>query len=119
MLKHKGVYYLMYSGSGADGPDYGVGYATSKSPLGPFERYAGNPIAHRGKGVFGPGHHCVVTGPDGKLWMVYHQQNTDRPGWDRFLAIDPLWFDDNGVIHTKTTRGTDEPAPQPSPSTPH
>jgi beta-xylosidase len=94
-------------------------YATSKSPLGPFERYASNPIAHRGHGVFGPGHHCVVTGPDGKLWMVYHQQNTDRPGWDRFLAIDPLRFDDNGVIHTKTTRGTDEPAPKPSPSASH
>jgi xylan 1,4-beta-xylosidase len=113
MLKHKGVYYLMYSGSGADGPDYGIGYATAKSPMGPFERYAGNPIAHRGNGVFGPGHHCVVTGPDGQLWMVYHQQRSERTGWNRFLAIDPLWFDAEGVIHAKTTRGTDEPAPVP------
>jgi beta-xylosidase len=113
MLKRKGIYYLMYSGSGADGPDYGVGYATSKSPLGPFERYAGNPIAHRGNGVFGPGHHCVVTGPDEQLWMVYHQQRSERSGWNRFLAIDPLWFDEEGVIHAKTTRGTNEPAPVP------
>jgi xylan 1,4-beta-xylosidase len=114
MLKHKGTYYLMYSGSGADGPDYAIGYATSQSPLGPFEKYAGNPIAHRGNGVFGPGHHCVVTGPDNHLWMVYHQQNSERTGWNRFLAIDPLWFDDQGVIHVKTTRGTDEPAPNPA-----
>jgi beta-xylosidase len=111
MLKHKGDYYLMYSGSGADGPDYGIGYATAKSPLGPFTKYAGNPIAHRGNGVFGPGHHSVVTGPDGRLWMVYHQQNSEKVGWQRFLAIDPLWFDEQGVIHAKTTRGTDEPAP--------
>lgn len=74
-------------------------------------KYSGNPIAQRGHGVFGPGHHCVVTAPDGKLWMVYHQQSSEKIGWDRFLAIDPLWFDEQGVIHVKTTRGTDEPAP--------
>jgi hypothetical protein len=36
MIKHDGRYYLLYSGSGADTPDYAVGYATSTSPLGPF-----------------------------------------------------------------------------------
>ncbi|MGQ9649268.1 MAG: glycoside hydrolase family 43 protein [Phycisphaerae bacterium] len=111
MLKHKSTYYLMYSGSGADGPDYAVGYATAKSPAGPFTKYPGNPIVKRGDGVFGPGHHCVIAGPDGRLWMVYHQQDGEKPGWRRFLAIDPLWFDEQGVIHVKTTRGTDEPAP--------
>ena len=111
MLKHRGRYYLMYSGSGADAADYAIGYATSESPLGPFTRYPGNPIAHRGEGVFGPGHHCVVEGPNGGLWMVYHQQNSARPGWRRFLAIDPLWFDQEGVLHARTTRGTDQPAP--------
>jgi beta-xylosidase len=111
MLKRRGVYYLMYSGTGANTPNYGVGYATAKSPLGPFTKYAGNPIAHRGGDVLGPGHHCVIAGPDGRLWMVYHQKASTKTGWDRFLAIDPLWFDEQGVIHVKTTRGTDEPAP--------
>lgn len=111
MLKHKGLYYLMYSGTGADSPNYGIGYATSKSPLGPFVKYPKNPIAHRDGNVLGPGHHCVIDGPDGRLWMVYHQKASTNIGWDRFLAIDPLWFDENGVIHVKTTRGTDEPAP--------
>lgn len=111
MLKHRGLYYLMYSGSGADGPDYAIGYATARSPLGPFTKHPGNPIAKRGNGVFGPGHHSVVRGPDGRLWMVYHQQNSEQIGWNRFLAIDPLWFDDEGVLHAKTSRGTDEPAP--------
>jgi xylan 1,4-beta-xylosidase len=111
MLKHRGVYYLTYSGTGADSPDYGIGYATSKSPLGPFVKYSGNPIARRGGNVLGPGHHCVVDGPDGKLWLVYHQKWTAEKSFRRFLAIDPLWFDEAGVIHTKVSRDTDEPAP--------
>ncbi len=109
MLKRQGVYYLMYSGSGANGPEYAIGYATSDSPLGPFTKYAGNPIVQQGDGVFGPGHHCVVEGPDGGLWMVYHQQEGTRVGWRRFVALDPLWFDAAGVLHAKVTRGTDQP----------
>ena len=108
MLKHKGLYYLTYSGSGADGPGYSIGYATSKSPMGEFTKYEKNPIATQGGGVYGPGHHCVIEGPDGYLWMLYHQQNTAKISWDRFLALDPIWFDDDGVLHAKTTRGTDE-----------
>lgn len=111
MLKHDGMYYLMYSGSGADSPNYALGYATSKSPLGPFVKYAGNPVTHRGPGLFGPGHHCVVEGPDGKLWMIYHQKFDDRTNYNRFLALDPLWFDKAGVIHAPATRGSDQAAP--------
>jgi xylan 1,4-beta-xylosidase len=111
ILKRNQTYYLMYSGSGADGPDYSIGYATASSPLGPFTKYTGNPIAQRGNGVLGPGHHCVVEGPHGGLWMVYHQKESDRIGWDRFVALDPLWFDAKGIIHVKTTRGTEEAAP--------
>lgn len=111
MLKHGGVYYLMYSGSGAMGPDYAIGYATAGSPLGPFSKFPANPIAARGNGVFGPGHHSVVAGPDGRLWMLYHQKNTAKVDWDRFLALDPLWFDDQGVIRCRVSRGTDQPAP--------
>lgn len=111
MLKREGVYYLMYSGSGAMGPDYAIGYATSHSPLGPFTRHPGNPIAQRGEGIFGPGHHCVVAGPDGRLWMLYHHKNTEQVDWDRFVALDPLWFDEAGVINVTLSRGTPEPGP--------
>ena len=117
MLKHEGVYYLLYSGTGADSPDYGVGYATSKLPMGPFETYSGNPIISRGGGVFGPGHGSVVTDVEGKLWHVYHQQRDESRGWHRFLCIDPLWFDGNGVLHGKATRGTPQPAPAAGQST--
>lgn len=111
MLKRNGVYYLMYSGTGADSPNYGIGYATAKSPLGPFVKYAGNPIAQRGGDVLGPGHHCVIEGPDHRLWLVYHQKWDADRSFHRFLALDPLWFDGQGVLHAKVSRGTDEPAP--------
>ena len=111
MLKRAGVYYLMYSGTGADSPNYGIGYATATSPLGPFTKFAGNPIAHRGGKVLGPGHHCVIEGPDRKLWLAYHQKWGEEKSFHRFLAIDPLWFDDQGVLHAKLSRDTDEPAP--------
>jgi beta-xylosidase len=111
MHKHRGTYYLMFSGTGADSPNYGIGYATAKSPLGPFTKYTGNPIAHRGGTVLGPGHHCVIEGPDKKLWLVYHQKWRDNKSFHRFLAIDPMWFDDEGVIHARVSRETDEAAP--------
>jgi len=111
ILKHQGTYYLIYSGTGANSPNYAVGYATAKSPTGPFAKHAGNPIVHRGDGVFGPGHGCVTRDAKGNLWHVYHQQQDEIPGWKRFLCIDPLWFDDQGVLHGKATRGTPQPAP--------
>jgi xylan 1,4-beta-xylosidase len=111
MVKHNRTYYLMFSGTGADSPNYGIGYATSTSPMGPFVKYAGNPIVHRGGNIFGPGHHCVIEGPDKHLWMLYHQKWDDGHNFHRFLALDPLWFDDQGVLHAKVSRDTDEPAP--------
>jgi xylan 1,4-beta-xylosidase len=111
ILKRSGTYYLMYSGSGADSPQYAIGYATAKSPQGPFKKHVGNPIAKRTGEAIGPGHHCVVTGPDGKLWMVYHQKYDARTSYRRFLALDPLWFDDDGELRARVTRETSQPAP--------
>ncbi len=90
LLKDKGIYYLLYSGGEADTQDYAIGYATSKSPIGPFSKYPGNPIIKKGHGVFGPGHCAVAKTPDGKLWMVYHQKKDSSKGWDRIICIDPL-----------------------------
>jgi hypothetical protein len=100
-------YLLIYSGSGADGPDYAVGYATSDRPTGPYVKHPGNPIIRRGPGVFGPGHGA------GRLWHVYHQKVNDNRGWPRFVCIDPLEFDAQGNLHGRATRGTPQPAPTP------
>ena len=111
MLKHKGTYYLLYSGSAPYSDDYSIGYASAKSPVGPFLKFSGNPVMKKGTGVFGPGHCAVVKTPDRKLWMVYHQKTYKSKGWDRIICIDPVWFDDNGVLHGKATRSLSQRAP--------
>ncbi|MEW6601043.1 MAG: glycoside hydrolase family 43 protein [Nitrospirota bacterium] len=111
MLKHNGTYYLLYSGGSADMYHYAVGYATSKSPVGPFTKYPGNPIMKSGDGVFGPGHASVTSDRSGKLWMVYHQQRDSTKGWDRMICIDPIRFDESGVLRGRATRGSPQPAP--------
>jgi xylan 1,4-beta-xylosidase len=112
MLKHRGLYYLLYSASGADSQEYAIGYATAKNPLGPFTKYTGNPIMKKGANIFGPGHCSVTKAGDGQLWMVYHQQKNSKRGWNRIICIDPLWFDEQGVLHGKATRGTALTAPK-------
>jgi beta-xylosidase len=114
VIRRDGLCYLIYSGSGADTPDYAVGYATSASPLGPFVRAPHNPILRRGDGVHGPGHGCPIRDAAGAWWYVYHQKRTDCREWDRFICLDPLSFDARGRLHARATRGFDQPAPAAS-----
>jgi beta-xylosidase len=121
ILKHDGVYFLTYSGNGYHSPDYCVGVATSKSPLGPWTKQEHGPILHRGWGVSGPGHHCFIDSPDHKeLFIVYHtHQFVEHPGPPRQLAIDRARF----VMSPKPTIevgvATTQPIPMPSGSRPH
>ena len=110
VIKRQGRYYLLYSGSGANTPDYAVGYATADNPLGPFTRAKHNPIVHRSDGIFGPGHGSAVRDRTGHWWHIYHQKRTDRVEWDRFICIDPLWFDRHGNLFGRATRGTPQPS---------
>jgi xylan 1,4-beta-xylosidase len=111
MLKHQGVYYLLYSGGSADSEHYAIGYATSKDPSGPFVKYRKNPIVRKGHGILGPGHASVTRDQEGKLWMIYHQQKDNTKGWNRIICIDPLWFDEKGELHATASRATSRPAP--------
>ncbi|HNQ88821.1 MAG TPA: family 43 glycosylhydrolase [Verrucomicrobiota bacterium] len=111
LIKRAGRYYLLYSGSGADTPNYAVGYATAESPLGPFTRAAHNPIVQRAEGLYGPGHGCAVQDDAGRWWHVYHQKANDRVEWNRFICLDPLEFDAEGRLHGRATRGTPQPPP--------
>jgi len=112
MLKHGGLYYLLYSAGAADSQDYAIGYAVAKSPVGPFTKYPDNPLIKKGDGIFGPGHCSVTKDHDGQLWMVYHQQKNGARGWNRIICLDPLWFDDQGVLHGKASRGVPQPLPK-------
>lgn len=120
MIKHNNTYYLLYSGYGANTKHYAVGYATANNPMGPFTKYPGNPIIKGDDRIYGPGHGSVTKDSAGNLWHVYHQKKGPDVGWDRFICIDPMWFDPNGVLHGKATRTTPQPAPviKAAPKTP-
>ncbi|MGN1345670.1 MAG: glycoside hydrolase family 43 protein [Eubacteriales bacterium] len=101
VLKHNGTYYLTYSGTGYTSPDYAVGYATSDSPLGEYTRYTGNPILSRTEKLYGPGHHCFTTSPDGsELFIVYHVHASTTEVHPRKICVDRARF-------APTASGTD------------
>lgn len=73
VLKHNETYYLTYSANHTRNPNYGMGYAVSKSPTGPFEKYIGNPILHKFDDIVGTGHHSFMPTDDkDKYICVYH-----------------------------------------------
>ena len=75
--KHDGLYYLYYSCNVYSRKDYSVGVATAKSPLGPYEKYAGNPLLTYQQAqdgsilVSGPGHNSFFT-VGGETFTAYH-----------------------------------------------
>ena len=95
ILKHKGIYYLTYSGSHVASSQYGVGYATAAHPLGPWTKYEHNPILKSTSYVHGTGHHGFAPSPDGsELFIVYHTHydlKTTNPA-KRKMAIDRIHF---------------------------
>lgn len=72
MVKRDGTYYLFYSGNHFENPDYGMGYAASKSPYGPWVKYANNPILKSSGDNLGTGHGALFTDKLGNLVLVYH-----------------------------------------------
>lgn len=93
MLKHNGMYYLTYSGSHYESPDYAVGYATSGSPLGTFKKYSLNPIMIGNTQIHGTGHHCIVTTLDStEMFIVYHCHNSVTEVQQRKICIDRIRF---------------------------
>ena len=75
-LYHVGDYYYIMAAEG--GTEYGhmITYARGKSPFGPFEDYAGNPvITNRDLGgnlnrIQAIGHGDLIEGPDGNFYII-------------------------------------------------
>jgi beta-xylosidase len=108
MAKRKGVYYLMWSEGGWTGSDYRVAYAMSGSPFGPFKR-AGTILQQDARIAKGAGHHSVVNIPGSDDWYIaYHRRPlTDTDGHHREMAIEHLYFNEDGSIKpvVMTTEG--------------
>ncbi|GAA5481202.1 family 43 glycosylhydrolase [Haloferula sargassicola] len=118
MLKHQGIYYLTYSGSHFENPEYAVGYATSDSPLGPWKKYEFNPVMKSTEYAHGTAHHCFTDSPDGKeRFIVYHRHHTLKETEPRALSIDRVRFvpdPDGGPDILQIHGPTSSPQPMPS-----
>ncbi|WP_263383614.1 glycoside hydrolase family 43 protein [Granulicella arctica] len=119
MIKRHGVYYFMWSEGDWGDASYGVAYARSASPTGPFERI-GKILQTDPAVANGPGHHSVLQIPGTDDWyIVYHRHplGTTGPN-ERVMAIDEMHFDAKGNIEPvrMTPNG---PAPRSLPPSSH
>jgi len=98
LFKHSDTYYITYSANNFDGENYAVGYATSKTPLGPFIKSVNNPILQKNGSVTGTGHNSITWSPNGKeMLCVYHGRIKDT-GHQRVVFIDKMYFDKSGNL---------------------
>ena len=101
-FKRNDTYYIMYSANHYAGENYAVGYATSKSPLGPFVKSDRNPIleknSDKGGQVTGTGHNSVLFLKNlDKMYCVYHGR-TKKTGQKRVIFIDEMKIDEHGTL---------------------
>ncbi|MCJ7842883.1 glycoside hydrolase family 43 protein [Lederbergia sp. NSJ-179] len=119
VLKRNDLYYLMYSANCFADKEYAVGYATSENPLGPFTKFADNPILeyvdidNEEVIVSGPGHNSITVSPDGsELYIVYHtHSNPLKGGEDRQVFIDRMGFNEDGSLFVNGPTFSEQPIP--------
>jgi beta-xylosidase len=126
VVYRNGLYHLFYSAGPYQGSKedckYCVAHAVSKSLLGPYAKDE-KPLLESVAGeVYGPGHQCILTMPDGQMWMFYHgwsAENQPRYGSNRAgrtLRVDRLtWRGDTPHVEGPTV--TPKPAPKLRPQT--
>ena len=93
VIKHNDLYYLIYSANHFKHATYAVGYAVSKSPYGPWDKYDGNPVIDKSiTGQNGSGHGDLVKGRNNQLFYVFHTHNSSEKVPPRKTAIIKLKF---------------------------
>jgi xylan 1,4-beta-xylosidase len=77
IIKHNDYFYAFYAAAACCGKScsYGTGIARAKSLLGPWEKYAGNPIMAANEDWKCPGHGTPVQ-KDGRYYFLYHAYST-------------------------------------------
>jgi len=97
--KHEDRYYCFYSGGCWENGSYGVDYGVADQVMGPYSD-SGNEEGPRvlrtvpGQ-VIGPGHNCIVMGPDDETeYLVYHAWDEQKKA--RRMFIDKLFWSADG-----------------------
>lgn len=112
VVKKEGVYYMLYSANDYRSQDYGVGYAMSNAPSGPWEKQESNPILQNPpNGLVGTGHGAYFTDKKGNEKYVFHAHYNDQEVAPRLLHIvdiaindGEVTVDENSIISPKAVR---------------
>ncbi|EOR94676.1 putative beta-xylosidase [Arcticibacter svalbardensis MN12-7] len=97
VVKHKDLYYLIYSANSYRNKDYAIGYATAKSPLGPWNKYSGNPIISKSTIHYnGTGHGDLFKDQSGDYRYVMHTHNSLTKVSPRSTGLINIKFTENG-----------------------
>lgn len=108
MRKRNGLYYLVFTDV-TRGRATSMGYAVSKSPLGPFE-YKGIIIDNIGCDPKTWNDHGSIEEFNGQ-WYVFYHRSTQNGVTCRRMCVEPIFFDENGDIREvlPTTQGVEPP----------
>lgn len=101
VIEYKGLYYMIYSGSGYETLDYAVGYAIAENPMGPWYKYEGNPIfkmpQYGNQQLYGTGHGSIFKDLEDNLRFVFHAHNSRASVHPRCMYITSIHFTNDSI----------------------
>lgn len=108
MRKRNGQYYLVFTDI-TRGKATSMGYAVSKSPLGPFE-YKGILIDNIGCDPRTWNNHGSIAEFKGN-WYVFYHRSSQNSECSRRMCVEPIFFEEDGSIREvlPTTQGCEPP----------
>ncbi|MEI8085333.1 MAG: family 43 glycosylhydrolase [Paludibacter sp.] len=109
MVKRNGIYYFIYAHMGRLNMPTCLGYATSKSPFGPF-KYRGVIIDNSHCDPNNWNNHGSLVEFKGKWYVLYHRA-TENSYVMRKTCIEPITFNEDGSINEveMTSQGAGDP----------
>jgi GH43 family beta-xylosidase len=119
VLTRHGRLFLVYSCSGSWQPSYKLGMLymdAGADPMNPASwRKYNRPVFDSTPEVFGVGHCCFTTSPDGtEEWMLYHSKRFRTDCWDRVVRAQRFTWDASGFPNFGTPVPSNARLPLPS-----
>jgi beta-xylosidase len=116
VIQRGDYWYLFYAANACCGRacSYGQGVARAKNLLGPWEKYAKNPIMLGNEKWKCPGHGTLVRDPEGRDWFLYHAYANDTFIYvGRQGVLDRVHWNNDGWPFINSGQGTSIEAPAP------
>lgn len=109
LTKRNGIYYIIYAHMGRQDKPTCLGYATSKSPFGPY-KYGGVIIDNQGCDANNWNNHGSIAEFKGK-WYVFYHRTTNGSISMRKACAEPITFNADGSINEveMTSQGAGKP----------